>query len=84
VFQNIPDMKPPHFISGGPIITGCDNDSLCDLAEHTRTNPYLIADAIHRTLQKTRFIFSPVKIVGEEAYTTSAISYRYDDAIHRI
>lgn len=84
LFQREPDMKPPHFISGIPIITVVGNDLLWDLAEDTGVNPQLVADAIHIALQKTWFILSPVRLVGEKAFTTHATHYWYEGTMHRI
>jgi hypothetical protein len=78
LFQKIPDMQPPHFISGVPIETDVANDKLSEFAEYVGVDPSDIAESIFKLLGSTTYILSPLKLVNNGIHLDAATGYRYN------
>lgn len=78
IFQKVYDGQAPHFISGKPIVTLCENDMLSEFAFGIGADPNDLVAAIFSVFESVVFVFPPLRLIGEEIMT-SATAYRYQD-----
>jgi len=80
IFQKVYDGQAPHFISGRPIETLCENDMLSEFAFEIGADPGDLVAAIVSTFESVTFVFPPMRLAGEDILA-SAAAYRYQDTI---
>lgn len=80
IFQKVYDGQAPHFISGRPIETLCENDMLSAFAFEIGAVPKDLVAAIFSALESVTFVFPPMRLAGEDVLV-SAAAYRYQDTI---
>jgi hypothetical protein len=80
IFQKVYDGQAPHFISGRPIETLCENDMLSEFAFEIGADPGDLVAAIFSAFGSVTFVFPPMRLAGEDV-VTSAAAYRYQDTI---
>lgn len=83
IFPKIHDGQAPHFISGRPIKTLCENDMLSELAFEIGVDSGDLVTAIFSTIKSVTFVFPPMRLVGDDV-VTSAAAYRHQETIYKM
>ena len=83
IFQKVYDGQAPHFISGTPIETECENDLLAEFAFEIGADSGDLVAAIFSAFESVTFIFPPMRLAGEDI-VTSAAAYRYQNTISKM
>ncbi|MGD9685808.1 MAG: hypothetical protein AB7U43_02405 [Desulfobacter sp.] len=83
IFQKVYDGQAPHFISGRPIETLCENDMLSEFAYEIGADPGDLVAAIFSAFESVTFVFPPMRLAGEDVLTSTA-AYCYQDTICKI